>query len=135
MNELLQLSLLSSLQICFIHILFWDGMLLAWIRRIIDNWVAAIYKMEDTELYFLFCIVLILFAGFVKWISKPLYSCVICMTSIWGILLWHFEWNHSISLLTFLFTVGGINVLLSGLISRAEDFNGEQFVNQKHDAE
>lgn len=103
MNDLIHLLLISaitSLQIVFIHILFWPGMILEFMR---ENRLPLL-------------------------VQKPLYECVICMTSFWGFLFWLFEWQMSVNLIQFWFVVGGINVLLSGIIGRAEDVNGEMFV-------
>lgn len=103
MNDLVQLlliSLITSLQIVFVHILFWPGMLFEFMR---ENKLPSL-------------------------IQKPLYDCVICMTSFWGTLLWVFEWQTTVQFFPFLFTVGGISVLISGIIGRAEDINGEMFV-------
>ena len=104
MNDLALLlltSLVTSIQIVFIHVLFWDGMIFAF--------------MKENRLN--------------SFVQKPLYSCLICMTSIWGCLLWLFEWQGTIEFMPFLFTVGGINVLIYGIVGRAEDYNGEQFVD------
>lgn len=106
MDELIRLLLISaitSLQIVFIHILFWDGMILEFMR---ENKLPTFFQ-------------------------KPLYDCVICMTSVYGFLFWLLEWNMSVNLFQFWFVVGGINVLLSGIIGRAEDVNGEMFVLDK----
>lgn len=109
MNEkidFLLMCLQTSLQIVFIHILFWPGMILGFMR---ENRLTP-------------------------FMQKPLYDCVICMTSVWGTLLWVFEWQMSINYFMFLFTVGGINVLFSGLIGKAEDVNVERQVSNGHKA-
>ena len=109
MNDLALLilsSLATSIQIVFIHVLFWDGMIFEF--------------MKENKLN--------------TFVQKPLYSCLICMTSVWGSLLWIFEWQGSIPFIQFLFTVGGINVLIYGIVGRAEDANGEQFVDDNKTA-
>lgn len=100
--DLLLISAITSLQITFIHVLFFDGMLLQKLR---PEWIAA-------------------------WLKKPVYDCLICMTSVWGVILWVTEWNMAVNLLWFLFTVGGINVLISGIIGVVEDYTGEMFVKE-----
>lgn len=106
MVELLLISLITSLQIVFIHILFLPGMLLEFMR---EN------KLTP-------------------FMQKPLYDCVICMTSVYGFLLWLLEWDMSVNLFQFWFVLGGINVLFSGLIGKAEDVNIEREIGKGHKA-
>lgn len=101
--QLLIAALITSLQIIFIHILFWDGMLLAPIKY----WLHSLLPL---------------------WFRKPLYDCLICMTSVWGIALYFLEWNHQFNIIWFLFAVGGINTIIYGIIGNADDYNGEKFV-------
>jgi hypothetical protein len=104
--DFLLMCLQTSLQIVFIHILFWPGMILDFMR---ENRLTP-------------------------FMQKPLYDCAICMTSVYGFLFWLLEWDMSGNLLAFWFTVGGINVLLSGLIGKAEDVNVERQVSNGHKA-
>lgn len=78
--------LLAALAIVFIHSTTWDGMINAWLRRLL-------YRAPI-------------------WIRKPLYLCPICMTSFWGTLLW----LQPFDFITYLFAVGGILTLISPLI-------------------
>lgn len=98
--KLILISVITSVQITFIHVLFWDGMILRFFR---ENRLP-------------------------RFIQKPLYDCLICMTSIWGFVFWLAEWNASVNLIFMWLTVGGINVLISGVVGRAEDYSGEAFV-------
>ncbi|HMX02958.1 MAG TPA: hypothetical protein PK511_09600 [Chitinophagales bacterium] len=98
--DLIVSAAITSLQITFIHILFWDGMILQSLRNNPLPWL----------------------------VKKPLYDCLICMTSIWGIFIWFFEWDGKFDLIAFLFLVGGINVLIMALVNNADDKNGEYFV-------
>lgn len=102
--KLLLMAAITSAQITFIHMLFWDGMILRFFK---EN------KLP-------------------RFIQKPLYDCLICMTSIWGFFFWIAEWNASVNLFWFWFLVGGINVLISGIVGRAEDYNGESFVLDRY---
>ncbi len=101
--------IISALSIVFIHSLFFDGMLLAPLRR---NYLSKL------PLFF----------------QKPLYSCIVCMTSIYGVicyaagsLFFHVGW---VGLLPFLFSVGGILVLIRSVVGHAEDLFGEDYVLQ-----
>jgi len=105
MIELLLFALISSLIITCIHVLFWDGMLLGSIRA----------NMDDFLPYF--------------W-QKPVYACVICMASFWGLTIYGvslingFELGHPLLMLVpYLLLVCGINTLISGLIYLAFEKN------------
>jgi hypothetical protein len=97
----------TALSIVFIHSLFWDGMLLSWVR---------INYLKSLPLFF----------------RKPLFECPVCMTSIYGTVAYgaaHFVLGYGLDgLLPFLFSVGGLLLIVSPLISKAEDVYGEYFV-------
>lgn len=99
--------IISALSIVFIHSLFWDGMLLAPIRR---------KYLSRLPLF----------------IRKPLFECLPCMTSIHGVLCYgagsfFFEIGW-MGLLPFLFAVGGLLILIRPVIGHAEDLFGEDYV-------
>jgi hypothetical protein len=103
--------ILSSLIMLFIHVLMMEGMLLYKLRSFLDRYLPSIFK-------------------------KPLYECLICMTSFWGTLLWFeyefpgivpFTWLEFIcefawfvgsleKFILFLFAVGGVNTILAVLL-------------------
>lgn len=103
--------LATVLSILFVHSLFWDGMLLAPIRR---NY------LRHLPLFF----------------RKCLFECPPCMTSVWGLLMYgaaSFHLGYDLlgfitGLLPFLFCVGGLLILTRPLIAQAEDLYGEYFV-------
>lgn len=49
-----------------------------------------------------------------KFIRKPLFECIICMSSVWGIFAWFFFWNMPLSndlILYLLMTVGIMTII------------------------
>jgi len=95
-------ALKTSLVITAIHASFWDDMVLGNFRaNVLDN----------------------IFNDFWK---KPIYSCVICMASLWGTLsyLKHFWLCYNpLHYIIFILTVAGINTLISGIIYLAYERN------------
>lgn len=101
----LEIALTASLQILFIWGAMQEGMILFPLRRAIDT------LLEKVSIVWLM-IGLIL--------RKPLYDCLFCMSSVWGIIFtakyFSLSWNY----LTLLFCIGGINYLIQMLITWAE---------------
>jgi hypothetical protein len=139
------------MQILFIHILFWDGMLLAGFRYRYVNKINYMWqqfknldeiKKRNKQDRFMSkglearvitsALTLFLLHDILSFLRKPLFDCLICMTSIWGTVLWllfHRELNY----LEFLFTVGGISTIIYGIVGNADDKNGERFVKEKEE--
>lgn len=88
-------SLQTSLIICAINALFWDDMLLQKVREYFDNKLSTKFGV---------------------WLSKPLYSCIICMSSIWGGSIYLLSGRFSLDIIPHILTVAGINVLISGIV-------------------
>lgn len=101
MNDLLCFALVTSLKIAFIHVVFtWEGMAFCRLGRIME------YKLHPL-------------------LHKPLFSCQVCMASVWGIVFWLLEGNavdvdEIKPIIEFLFLVGGFNVILSCLMGASE---------------
>lgn len=81
-------AILTSLQITGIWVLFQDGM--------IFNPLIARYNGE-------------------RW-TKPLFSCLICMSSVWGLIFWITQWNFSTNILLFILAVTGINTIINSVV-------------------
>jgi hypothetical protein len=90
-NELLIPAIIASLKITFIHVVFnWEGMLLDRQGRQLEHALPTL-------------------------LHKPLFSCHICMASIWGIIFWFLDVQHGTfrQFVEFILLVGGLNVLIS----------------------
>lgn len=85
MNPLIHV-ILTALGIVFIHATTWEGMIFSRVR--VALWHAPL------------------------WIKKPLFMCLICMTSIWGTALYF----QPFEFISYLFAVGGLMTLLSFLL-------------------
>jgi hypothetical protein len=48
-------------------------------------------------------------------VQKPLFECLICMSSFWGLLFWMFE-NSEFNPLYVVLTVAGINAIIDRII-------------------
>ncbi len=61
------------------------------------------------------------------WLHKPLFDCLVCMSSIWTIVLW-LLWGYGLSLLLILqiLVVAGINTFASLIISYLNNNNHGQ---------
>lgn len=89
---MLERAITISLQITAIYIVFQQGNLLGWLRIKGANWLDARFG-KLTSLY----------------IQKPLWDCLGCMASVWGVLLsWSFD-------LRILLCVCGINCIIYNL--------------------
>lgn len=102
-------AIILSLIITAIYILFQEGMLLGWFRIGVENkvdesciWLAKKFKKENPVL-----------TGkkWSKYIQKPLWGCLICMASIWTVVL-----TGAIDV-KLIFIVCGINVIIDKFIN------------------
>lgn len=113
MVNLLLLSLITSLIITGIYTSTWDGMIFGRFRAWMDG------RMNP-------------------FIAKPIYSCTICMSSVWGTLIYisahfislyfniHIIEHWGVCYLPFIFIVAGINTIISGIIYMAFERNTDQ---------
>lgn len=147
MTNLLLSSLTASLQILFIHVLFWDGMILEGLKIRYNNTIAILSnKIDHAELLIksndksldgidtanlpLVKGILCLIHNSLYLIRKPLFDCHICMTSIHGTIFWLIAFSDQ-PFLPFLFLVGGISVLISGIVNKAHEFSDLVYVKEK----
>jgi len=87
---MIEIALIISLKIIAIHVCFWDGMIFAPLIKVL-----YLYKLND-------------------FIKKPLYGCVICMSSFWTILFYLSSDSFEISnLFPLILIVCGINSIAS----------------------
>lgn len=86
-----------ALMILFIHASTWPGMIMSWVRK-------ALYSLP-------------------LWLKKPLYQCPICMTSIWGVVLWFMD----VAFIQYLLVVGGI-ITVFIMLSKNDDDGVQGFV-------
>jgi hypothetical protein len=57
---------------------------------------------------------------FGTWLAKPLYTCIICMSSIYSIAIWILRGHWpSVSLLWVILVTAGITTLISPLVQRS----------------
>ncbi len=101
MNELLILAFIASLKITLIHaVMTWEGMLFTHVGR----------QLSSSLPWF---------------IHKPLFSCQLCMTSIWGITFFILDTQGQSGkdFVDFILMVGGISALLSCLIGPRQLLN------------
>lgn len=80
--------LLTSLQITGIWVLFQDGMIF---NPLISQYNGA------------------------RW-TKPFFSCLICMSSVWGAFFWMVQWQCSMNILFFVLAVTGTNTIINSVV-------------------
>lgn len=115
--QLLLLILATALQITAIHVLFWEGMLLhklaQWLsapRTVDSKYVGSIIQVHRPRA--------------AQWITKPLFECLTCMSSFWGLLYWFANGNAlSMQLIPYLLTLCGINAIIDIYIGRIKTDN------------
>ena len=91
----LERTILTSLAICFLYEAYKPGMIFFPVRRLMEK--ALSYLPEKVNLY----------------VRNPLFDCVVCMASVYGILFTVDIITFSFHYLLFLFQIGGLNFLLS----------------------
>ena len=98
---MIELTLIISLVVLFIHATTWEGMINEWVVR--ACW------------------------DFPSWIRKPLFDCPICMAPWWGSLIillfgvFTDNWLHPFIWVLQLFAAGGINAVLINTITPSDD--------------
>lgn len=102
-------AIILSFQITAIYILFQEGMLLERLRSFIERIVDAVCIFFAKK----FVKGNPLAAGMKasKYLLKPIFGCVICMASVWTIIL---TWSFNLPLILL---VCGINVLIDKIIN------------------
>lgn len=85
----------TSLIICAIYACFWDDMIFGKIGQWLNNKLSTPIGV---------------------YIAKPIYSCIICMSSLWGGGIYIYYSGLSISIIPHILIVAGINVLISGIV-------------------
>ena len=108
-------ALILSLTITAIYILFQEGMLLGWFRVLAENKIDKVFislAKKFKEQY------VISGKKWSKYIQKPIWGCLICMASVWTIIL---TWSVDVKLI---FVVCGINVIIDKFINYEAEIRG-----------
>jgi len=90
-----------------VHVTTWKGMILHSASISVENKISLIFQRA-------FCMSRTKSLELTLFLMKPIYRCMICMSSIWTILFWFF-WNFNLGLM--ILVVCGINTVLTSLIS------------------
>jgi len=106
MVEELAFVLLTSFKIMFVYVAMKEGMIFHFVPILIEHLFAALLPAKNWAL------------TFACYARKPLYGCVICMSSIWGVLFSLNRFSFSVEYLFFLFAVGGLNYLFDSIIAK-----------------
>lgn len=101
MNELLTISLIISLCITAIFATTWKNMLLHDVSLFIKKWLEE-HKM--------------------KLVYKPLFGCLICMSSFWTVIAWFFL-DFGFLLIPVVLCVAGINTIITAIITPIIDID------------
>ncbi len=107
MQQFILIAFRTSLMITFMWGAMQVGMIFFWLQQLIDKGLS----------YFPIKIHLIL--------RKPLYECIFCMSSFWGVLFTAKYFSFSLNYLYLILTIGGINYLISTFIE-ALTYNHER---------
>jgi len=99
----LELTLLTSLKIIFMYGAMKPGMVFDFLPRVFD-WVLHWLPME-AQLY----------------LKKPLYDCVFCMASVWGLLFTYQYFEITVDYVFLILQVGGVNYLVATIIGWYHD--------------
>ena len=103
-----------------VHALFWEGMLLFRLGRVI----ATLIWLPSFAVCYILCRwfmgigdVAELSHKVESWITKPLFTCLICMSSFWTI-IWFLAMGHVLNQATIylMFMVCGLNVIADSII-------------------
>lgn len=96
---MLELAFITSLKVVFVWAAMQEGMILHWLRRLIDWMISPLPPKV-----FL-------------WLRKPMYDCLFCCSSVYGLL---FTWYYEMTILEhieLIITVSGINYIIQWLIT------------------
>jgi hypothetical protein len=108
MQQFLLIAFRTSLMITFMWGAMQVGMIFFWLTQLIDRGLSNLpIKMH-------------------LWLRKPLYDCLFCMSSFWGILFTFKYFSFSFNYLFLLLTIGGINYLISTFIEALTYNNGKE---------
>lgn len=91
---MLETIVIISLICLGINVLFWKGMILHKFGKALE------YTMQDSKF---------------NWILEPLYSCPICMASIWTFIYWLYTGCH-FDLIAVMIAVCGLNTVLLSVV-------------------
>lgn len=96
---MLETVVIISLICLGINVLFWKGMILHKFGKALE------YTMQDSKF---------------SWVLEPLYSCPICMASVYTLIAWVYM-DYSFDLIPVMLAVCGLNTALLSLIQNIID--------------
>lgn len=91
----MELTFLTSLKIVFVYAAMKEGMILFPLRRLFESMLS----LAPASINF--------------FLRKPLFDCLFCMSSIWGIIFTYFAFDFTLQYLFLILQVAGLNYLLS----------------------
>jgi hypothetical protein len=110
----LELSIITSLKVIFIYTAMKPGMILDFLPRFYD-WLLH-FLPAKAELY----------------LRKPLYDCLFCCSSVYGILFTYQYFSFTVPYLFLILQAAGINYLVATVINW---FHDQEEKNEKYHAE
>ena len=116
MTEVIILYLLTALVISLIttaiYISTWPGMVFYKLANIIETYIISLCKKKT--------LIIIGLHHVSMEICKPLFRCLICMSSFWGLIAWAILWiayEYYFNPVLLVLIICGINTLITSIIS------------------
>ena len=94
-------SLVITLQILAIHVCFWDGNIFSWFKVLLANEFDRAFGVKAS-----------------KYVQKPLFSCLTCMSGIWTIIL---SWSFNVSMILIVCGMCALIDMIIGLAGGGEE--------------
>src|SRR5690242_7557171 len=107
---MLEVILLTSLKIIFIYGAMQEGEILFWLRQLLERFVALFP------------------AKYQFYLRKPLFDCMFCMSSVWGLIFLFLPMPLFVEIIL---SVAGLNYLLSALVGFLHAAKDEAESNQE----
>lgn len=101
-------AIFISLIILGIYVTTWPGM-------IFNKPAELIQKLIDLTIRKLFGLEVMVAHRTTLTICKPLFGCLICMSSVWTIVIWLID-DHSFMLIPMMLVVAGLNTIIVSII-------------------
>ncbi len=110
--QYLLIAISISLVTTAIHVMTWTGMLFSDIADSVENKILTFCHNICAKMRYVHCVD--------KTICKPLFRCLICMSSFWGLMAWavlRFYYGYYFNPVLLILLVCGINTLITSVIS------------------
>ncbi len=111
-GSMIETALTISLICLAAHALFWEGMILFIVGNCLQAFICVIASIiffwdDHSDIDFKIS----------AWAVKPIFSCLICMSSIWGLSIGYLKYHYTgIDLCQLVLIICGINVILDSVI-------------------